>query len=148
MNPAEETSLGSGETSVPSKIHYVIAYKTRKFDQDDLDRLVLEIERKKYRENFLHNLDVNGLNLQTITITRDENDDDGTETSDHYVLIETPLEVFFDIAERLKLKIPIAANDLKVKEKKLFDFFTPEEIRPESDKPYFTAIYNANLRDE
>ena len=47
MNPAEETSLGSGETSVPSKIHYVIAYKTRKFDQDDLDRLVLEIERKK-----------------------------------------------------------------------------------------------------
>ncbi len=117
-------------------IHYVLTYTLNK----NLEEL------SRYREKYLHNLKVNGLTFLDV-----EGKDCQRETTDTdikgitmYVLIETPLEVFFDIAEKLKIKLPIAENDLhEPKIQKLYDLVTPEEIKAKKGRSYFTAAYEA-----
>jgi hypothetical protein len=117
-------------------IHYVLTYNPNKNPE----------ELSRYREYYLHNLEVNGLTLLDV-----EGKDCQHETADTdikgitmYVLIETPLDVFFDIAEKLKLKLPIAENDLhEPKIQKLYDLVTPEEIKAKKGRSYFTAAYEA-----
>lgn len=149
MNPAVDSTDSNGEVAGEhsEKVHYIITYKTDKDDEDEDNYL----EKEFYRDNYLHNLDINGLNLKLVKGCPEV--DDESEKVVNYVLIETPLEVFFDIAEKLKLKLPIAYNDLHVNESyskmnKFFDCFTPEELKAENGRRYFTAPYEAKFHDK
>ena len=76
-----------------------------------------------------------------------------------YVLIETPIETLFEIAEKIKLKLPIEKNDLyeENKPKSLFNklgcffkpSFMPKNIEmKKSHRNFFTAAYQSNLHDK
>ena len=109
-----------------AKIHYVLTYKTKSGEAE---------KQKQERANYIQNLETNKLKLQIF---------DKEDSEVNYVLIETPLEVFFDIAEKLKIKLPIAENDLhEPKIQKLYDLVTPKEIKAKKGRSYFTAAYEA-----
>jgi hypothetical protein len=114
-----------------AKIHYVLTYKTKSGEAE---------KQKQERANYIQNLETNKLKLQIF---------DKEDSEVNYVLIETPLDVFFDIAEKLKLKLPIADNDLhEATMQKLYDLVTPEAIKAKKGRSYFTAAYEAKYYDK
>ena len=87
---------------------------------------------------------MNGLKLQ---VKRES-----TRSGDYliFVLIECPIEMFFDVAERIKLKMPIAENDLFKEEPfswwSKFECLTlPKDIKMKKNRSFFTIPYSTNL---
>lgn len=124
-----------------SRIDYVLAYHLN-------ERMSGKSEiSQENRETYLANLEKNGLKLRTIH----EMDNKGTMV---YILIETPINKLFEIAEKIKLKLPIEKNDLFQKEHphsilNKFRCFMPDEIKiQDSYRNYFTAAYSSNLHDK
>lgn len=122
-----------------AKIDYVIAYS--EYAKNETIR--------ENRENYLANLEKNGLKLKSI---QDIGKDGSTII---YVLIETPVETLFEIAEKIKLKLPIAENDLYMEENSnilinhRLECFIPEEIEiRDSYRKYFTAPYCSVIHDK
>jgi hypothetical protein len=70
----------------------------------------------------------------------------------HYVLVETPVETLFEVAEKLKLKLPIEINDLHKED--TFDIWnrfaclSPTEVRKKTKRYYFTAPYSVDLHEK
>ena len=116
----------------------MIAYQNNNLDDTPTPMRVLE-----NRENFLANLVTNGLTLKSVL----EVYADGKEIM--YVLVQTPVELLFHIAEKLKFKLPIEENDLyeEVVLGSIFSkCFMPEDIvLKKSYRNYFNAAYSANL---
>jgi hypothetical protein len=49
---------------------------------------------------------------------------------------------FSDMAEKLKIKLPITKNDHgQSKRQRIYGILTPEEVRAERGRPFFTAPY-------
>ena len=146
----------------PSKIHFVLTYKTindeREFREEEEPNNLLCNKNNKVllRENYLHNLRKNGLKLEELKDCDDPDcEEDKKEDCDtrkkkvNFVLVETPIEVFFDIAEKMRLKLPIDKNDLHVsKIHKCYNCLTPNEIKTEKGRKYFTAPYEAKYHDK
>ncbi len=65
-----------------------------------------------------------------------------------FELIEVPLMSFFDMGEKRKIKLPIARNDHgQSKRQRIYGFLTPEEVRAERGRPFFTAPYQYKYFD-
>ena len=69
----------------------------------------------------------------------------------YFVLVETPFEKLLEVAEKLKIKLPIAENDLPKENLSTsiwnkIDFITPKAIKQEKRRSFFTAAYSSNLR--
>lgn len=148
----------------PSKIHFVLTYKTiindgEEFQEEEEPKNLLADKNSKkvlLRENYLHNLRKNGLKLEELKDCDDPDcDEDNEERCDtrkkkvNFVLVETPTEVFFDIAEKMRLKLPIDKNDLHVsKIHERLNCLTADEIKTEKGRKYFTAPYEAKYHDK
>ena len=83
-----------------------------------------------------------------------EHNKDGTL---NFILIETPLEKLLEVAEKIKLKLPIAENNLEKEGdfqsaiSSLFnkiECLNPSKIHHEKPRQYFTAAYNSSIRKE
>lgn len=122
-------------TEDPNRIHYVLAYNEKNNSTKIQER----------RELYLKNLCMNGLRIRV----KREEDDEGNYIV--FLLVQCPCEIFYDIAERIKLKMPIAENDLYSPER--FSFFNkfeciPGEVKWKRQKKYFTTQYNADFHDK
>jgi hypothetical protein len=103
----------------------------------------IQAEKNERLKKYLHNLKVNGLELEL----RDNDDDKLT-----FVLVKIPFEKCLEVAEKIKFKLPIARNDLKHEAGladsfwNKFQSFQPGEIRREKKREFFMASYSSNLR--
>ena len=67
------------------------------------------------------------------------------------MLIETPFEKLLEVAEKLKLKLPIEENKLAKEESSFWDkfqWFIPNEIKNKKGKEHFTAVYSSDMREK
>ena len=125
------------ESTDLSRIDFIITYHE---EPDD-------VEPPIQREIFLHNLRINGLKLQ---LKRETNSKDEVVI---FVLIECPIEMFFNIAEQIKLQVPIAENDLYEdlpfsSLSKLQCCVMPSYIRWKRRKNFFTIPYTSSLHEK
>jgi hypothetical protein len=73
-----------------------------------------------------------------------------------FVLIKIPFEKCLEIAEKIRLKMPIQENDLNDDESihNIWQFWTrfeslkPNEIRRNKKREFFTAQFNSSIRDK
>lgn len=124
----------SSYSEIPDRIDYVIVYS--ELEQTEIQNI--------YRENYFQNLCMNGLELK---LYKDDGDDRLV-----FILVTVPMDVFFQMAEKLKLKLPIAYNDLYEEKhfSKLYklDFFTPREIKLKNGRKFFTTPYVSSLHNK
>ncbi len=100
-------------------------------------------KQEKNKLNYLYNLGINGLILEKHFYDNHE-----------YVLVEVPSEKLLEIAEKIRLKLPIETNNLN-KENLTdsfwdkFECFIPNEIKENNERRnYFTAPYEYNQREK
>lgn len=139
LNESESTEnlLEIDQANEMKRIDYVLTY----FEKDD------DSEHQHERELYLQNLCMNGLKLRV----KRESIKNGDFLI--FVLIECPIEMFFDVAERIKLKMPIAENDLYEDElfsvwSKLECFSLPKDIKMKKKRNFFTIPYTTNLHQK
>ena len=56
-----------------------------------------------------------------------------------------------EVAEKIKLKLPIAENDLQNEDLSFWDkikYLNPPEINQEKPRKYFTAAYDSDIKSE
>ena len=118
-----------------TRIDYVLVYE---------QNLSEDAENETNRENYLFNLENNGLLIKKVK-----------EKDRTFILIETPLETLLGIAEKIKLKLPIEKNDLYREESNSFwsrfkfKCFIPDGINMKhSNRRYFTTAYTTNLHEK
>lgn len=68
-------------------------------------------------------------------------------------MIETPPDRLLEIAEKIRLKLPIEENNLGGKNFSetfwhRFKFLVPDEIKPERKRKYFTASYDSDQQEK
>jgi hypothetical protein len=99
------------------------------------------------RQNFLDNLVTNGLEVEV-------KDDDQERLI--FVLVKIPFEKCLEVAEKIRLKLPIEINDMEKENDNLhnlwsifwdhFESLRPFEVRKDKKRDYFTAQYSSNIR--
>ena len=154
-------NIVSDEESELDHIDFVLVYNESRNNSD---------ENFFNRENYLKNLCMNGLKLKLIKeevkSSKEINNDENEILV--YVLIMTPVELFLQMAEKMKLKLPIAYNDYSrthgrifnmsrrlgtfLESVRLFRWIRPRVIddskHTEENMSYLNVTYDSNLHEK
>ncbi len=122
----------------PDQVDFVLVYK---------ESNNCSLENYFNRVNFLHNCQMNGLKLY---IEKTATNDGDTLV---YVLVTTPLQLFFQIAEKMKINLPITYNYYKSENNSfLTRLFNPSYLwssPPDDNRPkFFTIPYDTALHSK
>ena len=68
-------------------------------------------------------------------------------------MVETPPDRLLEIAEKIRLKLPIEDNNLNREDFSetlwhRFESFVPDEIRQDNKRKYFTASYDSDQQEK